>query len=550
MKTNLRDQRMSKTATFLNTERSSSGEALVTLIRKNQQRLKDEGTNKKQLERQTSRQERRSIPLGGNSGGGGDAVLLESGQVVHLDFYETLDRYQLTPITPSGSNLDEMVASLLERLAKRDSVRAQLYRNWYRTFFAETGMLSNKKAANLADEGGTFICAHCEVFQLVIQKEIDPPISPHRYYIVEDVWNQMSLDQQAYTVIHELLLRELRASGPKRITEEIRYFNALLISDSFKELTREDYQNLLVRFGFLFQTNQWGYLDIFYRDTKARLAAMDFGTYEIGPFEIPVFNSPVGRGGFHLEWGREVWTDCEKQDCFTYVLNRSAELAGSQLGETFEVFKGDGLPILGFVVKHKAGEPTNWSKVLILGGEARGEWASDLRALHALEAAGLSGGRNEGAFKKDFADRMRAEPMESSKAWIIDSAIGGFVGNLAKYQMTLHRAEQSLTMAVCAGGLTTGADFLNFFLGLSDEDPLRPCARSGTLVELTSTGAQFRKIISQNAEVISGQNYLISFTMNSIVITESRHSSNMFGVQTGKTSESIQVLISSLDNQH
>jgi hypothetical protein len=543
----LRDQQQSKTAYFLNSEKSPSGEALSSLIKESQQRPQKNNSNSKASEQQSLRPKLQNQRFGGNSGGGGDAVLLESGKIVLLDFYETLDRYNFNPVTPSGSNLDEKVESLLVRLSKTDFVRAQLYRNWYRSFFLETGLLANKKAANLADEGGAFICTNCEVFQMVIQKDIDPPISPFRYYIVEGVWNQLSLDQQAYTVIHELLLRELRESGPRRTTEEIRYFNALLISDSLKNLSSEEYRQLLVRFGFLFQTNKWGYLDIIRHnfDAEKLIADFDFGTYQVGPFQIPVFYSYVNFEGVRFAWGREVWTECQKDDCFTYVLNRSAQYAHTQLANDFKVFKDKGFHISGFVVKHIAGDTTGWSEILILGDFLKND--SGDSALYALSRLGTFQLHQLQPWDEDLPflpDYMKYTSQENSKAKLLDNAIYSFQNRFAGFQMTLNRAKQRLTLTTCQGNRPQGADFLNFFLGLNEGDPLRPCSGPGMFVELTSTGVSFQKIISQYAENHTGyrsQNYFLKFSMESIVVTNTRHEDwGNLEIQTGNPYENIQ----------
>lgn len=151
-----------------------------------------------------------------------------------LSLYEARTRWG-TGVELGGDELsvDDKVRLLLDRVAMDDPARAEKYRGWFGTFWAEAELLAAHRLPNLEDEGEvTPPGPDCEIQQVALRQ--DPvPEGGKRHVIAKLVWDQLDRNSQAATVLNELLFRDAQETGNAAKSEESRQYGATAIGNRF-----------------------------------------------------------------------------------------------------------------------------------------------------------------------------------------------------------------------------------------------------------------------------------------------------------------------------
>ncbi|MNS77111.1 hypothetical protein D3C72_1106850 [compost metagenome] len=200
---------------------------------------------------------------GHDRGNGGDALVCKNaqGQITSahfFDLYEATEKFGMTLVPPKGATLEEKVLSLIDRVSSVDPIRAKLMKLWYKTFNKESSLKPGITLVDVPDTGDAFWPKECELAQLVVQTDLDLPLNPYRYLFSKDIWQLLDDNNKAATIVHELLWREARVAK-HRTSAAIRYFNGLFLSDGFKNLTHDEYQELIEKLDLIIQTTKDGY---------------------------------------------------------------------------------------------------------------------------------------------------------------------------------------------------------------------------------------------------------------------------------------------------
>lgn len=195
-------------------------------------------------------------------GNGGDIVVCpNSSQNKMYDAYETEVRHGLRLVLPSApeseaindatytgfEDLDEslkVAATILNRVRGQDQELYAKFLERHTKFKKQVRFLANTDLINIDDGGIVFLPRGCELKQLIVQRQ--PKFPADRLYTVAlDYWKTLSIQQKAVAIVHEVLYNEvLSASRAVKTSESVRYFNALLLSDTLKSLNGDEYKIL------------------------------------------------------------------------------------------------------------------------------------------------------------------------------------------------------------------------------------------------------------------------------------------------------------------
>lgn len=194
----------------------------------------------------------------GGVGNGGDIVICE-------DSYTLLDSYEASKLgltlNLNNSNLEtqslrSMVSLAVNNLSAKDKYTAKklfeyamemvndfeqfkMFPNPSNRYKGKVVYLSPDIVGEISDSNHRTLPESCEVRQLVSQ--IQPTRSlENRYEINKTLWDKLSLQDQAMTILHEAWYRIMIEDGA---TDSVgaRYMNALIASEEFKSYEFSDY---------------------------------------------------------------------------------------------------------------------------------------------------------------------------------------------------------------------------------------------------------------------------------------------------------------------
>jgi len=190
------------------------------------------------------------------------------GKIELLDFYEAKE-IGLTYKSIPGDSLDEKVYFLLDKLETLDPNRARNYRYQYNKYWQVNSTENKHKPIFKLDHlavrnkekqedygiGDISIPRNC-ILKLALQ-QIAPKYSDDggrngylKIEIYNRLWDKLDKDLQASLVMHELFYREAILLRFIRNSVGVRKLNALLISDQFSLLNKEDWENELSKSDF------------------------------------------------------------------------------------------------------------------------------------------------------------------------------------------------------------------------------------------------------------------------------------------------------------
>ena len=200
-------------------------------------------------------------------GNGADVIICSDSRSGRLyDTYETTHRfgfdlqYPSFQLPPRLDNLPghdsryvmsavNIAKDLIQRLQLRDPEMMKSLLQWADSFPQEARFVSGD-LLDIPDTGIGVVPAGCSLRQLVIQRT--PKLPEDRLYLVaHDYWRFMLLEQQAATVVHEVLYRYALKKNPGlRSSEPVRYFNALILSKKIETMSESEYLEIKKILGF------------------------------------------------------------------------------------------------------------------------------------------------------------------------------------------------------------------------------------------------------------------------------------------------------------
>jgi hypothetical protein len=168
-----------------------------------------------------------------------------------FDYYENESlRGWTVNYANESKNYVEQTKIIIQRIAERDSLRADLYLNWLSTFEKELALIA---ALPTIEDQETVIDppAGCKTVQIAIQKQPQFP-GDKRYFINRGIWDRLSGSIKAGVVLHELMYREARDVFGATDSRGARYLNAMFASGKDKEVAPDlkSYFEVLKAAGF------------------------------------------------------------------------------------------------------------------------------------------------------------------------------------------------------------------------------------------------------------------------------------------------------------
>ncbi|WP_413289877.1 hypothetical protein [Bdellovibrio sp. HCB337] len=201
-------------------------------------------------------------------GNGGDILVCQDArQNMMYDAYETEARHGLKVVLPpvqtansvdpgnytGFEDLDEalrIAALILSRVESRDPELSQALLEENANFKSQVYFIPNTKLMPIDDGGIIFLPEGCEVQQLVVQRT--PKFATDKLYTVAlNYWKTLNIQQKAVAIVHEVIYRKALRDRYMESSELVRYFNALLLSDTVKDWGYAEYRDLYYRV-FLF----------------------------------------------------------------------------------------------------------------------------------------------------------------------------------------------------------------------------------------------------------------------------------------------------------
>jgi len=194
-----------------------------------------------------------TLYAGDTKGNGGDLIICynEAGAIssTHtLDYFDLTQNGKKILLGGKNSTYDEKITIALNRLERLSPRRATIYRQWVDTFSEEVHFIPGEvNLGEIDDEDwGGPLPDNCIQLQVANQnRRFLPP--GKRYAISLKWWNQMSEEDRAGLILHELIYRELKSNTSR----SVRAFNQLI---STLEMERISLRN------FITQMKEWNFL--------------------------------------------------------------------------------------------------------------------------------------------------------------------------------------------------------------------------------------------------------------------------------------------------
>lgn len=181
-------------------------------------------------------------------GNGGDILVCRQSPDAHLkslDMYEASNRYglKLQPFNKRENEI-QIAKLILASIELKSPYRYKAYLKQIENFYNEVLFLE-MDLSNIRDTGKVNIPNDCKLKQIINQNLNILP--PNKSYIInKPLWQLINSETKASLIIHELLYKELKSEN----SEKLRFFNALMHSNSLQEFLEIEYIDLLKYIGF------------------------------------------------------------------------------------------------------------------------------------------------------------------------------------------------------------------------------------------------------------------------------------------------------------
>lgn len=189
-----------------------------------------------------------SLFSGDYKGNGGDILVCENNQSPHLlslDEFESIMRYkkELPKSKPNLSDI-ELAKNYILSIKKYSPYRYQSYLEKINSFYRDSFFINNR-LGNILDSGTFKIPKNCSLEQIINQNPTLLP--PNKTYIInKKLWNQINNRTRASLILHEIIYQELQS----KTSEQARYYNTLIMTNSLDLWDFTSYLNLLRHLGF------------------------------------------------------------------------------------------------------------------------------------------------------------------------------------------------------------------------------------------------------------------------------------------------------------
>lgn len=194
-------------------------------------------------------------PRGGDTGGGNVVVCKDATtgatSVRLLDYYEAAILYAdiepdfQAPEMGPGKTEMELVEYVLKRMSRVDRERAEDLGVLAKEWFADTKFLNKIVLPGINDHGYIPLEVGCVVEQVAVQNLI-PSAKAKKYTVREDLWKQMSLQDRAGLILHEIIYNEILNHPTIDSTSRgTRYVNALVSSPALSKISLAEYERHL-----------------------------------------------------------------------------------------------------------------------------------------------------------------------------------------------------------------------------------------------------------------------------------------------------------------
>lgn len=162
-----------------------------------------------------------------------------------LDFVEindSLGNLDLTPDTGAETlDFKSKVSVVLDRLALKNKMRAELYRSWLNSWDGDSSIIEKIKFIGGNDIGAGTIPDNCEDPVRVIE-QVQPVFSNEkRFKIKKELWALLSEETKAGLLLHEFWLRSSVDETAQKTSRFARYMNRYVSSKGFASQTQQDY---------------------------------------------------------------------------------------------------------------------------------------------------------------------------------------------------------------------------------------------------------------------------------------------------------------------
>lgn len=186
-------------------------------------------------------------------GNGGSVLICEQPQgktYELLDIFEARARYHFTVQTAEGENEFQKAQMIIDRIARLNPNRRNLYTEWLKSFVTEAQYIDGLNIVGIPDVGVSYIPDGCLLKQMIAQ--VEPLTSFEKRYTIDlRIWNALDLDQRAASLVHELIYREaISFENQHNSSEPTRLMNAYIHSPLIQTTTLQDWIRFVQDLGF------------------------------------------------------------------------------------------------------------------------------------------------------------------------------------------------------------------------------------------------------------------------------------------------------------
>lgn len=186
-------------------------------------------------------------------GNGGSVLICDQNQgktYQLLDLFEAETRYHFSVQPAEGADEFQKAQNLIDRLARLNPSRRDLYTGWLKSFKSESQFIDGLNIVGIPDVGVSYIPDGCVLKQMIVQVE---PLTSFelRYTIDLRVWNALDLDHRAAALVHELIYREaISFENQHNSSEPTRLMNAYIHSQLMGASTLRGWISFVQEVGF------------------------------------------------------------------------------------------------------------------------------------------------------------------------------------------------------------------------------------------------------------------------------------------------------------
>lgn len=148
-----------------------------------------------------------------------------------------------------STNENEIVRTILNKLSQKDKTRASKYARWFDQLLEARIFIGNASFSLMNDTDLVMIPDGCQLKQIAVFETDNSGAAVH-FYFDQKIWNQLSVLDKAYLLLHEIIYREARLPEINQQTSKgARYLNEWLFSH-ISEMTQESFIEALKKAQF------------------------------------------------------------------------------------------------------------------------------------------------------------------------------------------------------------------------------------------------------------------------------------------------------------